>query len=112
MPSDLEAWEEKNGKIPDDIILLLFFDWGKRWPDKLTYLGTDTNDTSLLHFPGKLIYTITSFFFLSVLWGCYRYRLQTSAWVDNTLLPSSLYMHYSSSCTWLAHFLFYILIQC
>ena len=63
MPSDLEAWEEKNGKIPDDIILLLFFDWGKRWPDKLTYLGTDTNDTSLLHFPGKLIYTITSFFF-------------------------------------------------
>ena len=99
MPSDLEAWEDKNGKIPDDIILLLFFDWGKRWPDKLTYLGTDTNDTSLLHFPGKLIYTITSFFFLLVLWGCYRYRLQTSAWVDNTLLPSSLYMHYSSSCT-------------
>ena len=98
MPSDLEAWEEKNGKIPDDIILLLFFDWGKRWPDKLTYLGTDTNDLSLLHFPGKLIYTITSFFFF-VLWGCYRYPLQTSAWVDNTLLPSSLYMHYSSSCT-------------
>ena len=64
MPSDLEAWEEKNGKIPDDIILLLFFDWGKRWPDKLTYLGTDTNDTSLLHFPGKLIYTTTLFFFL------------------------------------------------
>lgn len=52
MPSDLEAWEDKNGKIPDDIILLLFFDWGRRWPDKLTYLGTDTNDTSLLHFPG------------------------------------------------------------
>ena len=100
MPSDLEAWEEKNGKIPDDIILLLFFDWGKRWPDKLTYLGTDTNDTSLLHFPGKLIYTITSFFFLcSLIRGCYRYPLQTSAWVDNTLLPSSLYMHYSSSCT-------------
>ena len=64
MPSDLEAWEEENGKIPDDIILLLFFDWGKRWPDKLTYLGTDTNDTSLLHFPGRLIYTITLIFFL------------------------------------------------
>ena len=66
LPSDLEAWEEKNGKIPDDIILLLFFDWGKRWPDKLTYLGTDTNDTSLLHFPGKEI-TITAFFFLCFL---------------------------------------------
>ena len=98
MPSDLEAWEDKNGKIPDDIILLLFFDWGKRWPDKLTYLGTDTNDLSLLHFPGKLIYTITSFFFLCSL-RVLPVPLQTSAWVDNTLLPSSLYMHYSSSCT-------------
>ena len=63
MPSDLEAWEEKNGKIPDDIILLLFFDWGKRWPDKLTYLGTDTNDTSLLHFPGKGIHYHHCIFF-------------------------------------------------
>ena len=97
LPSDLEAWEEKNGKIPDDIILLLFFDWGKRWPDKLTYLGTDTNDTSLLHFPGKEI-TITAFFF-SLFSESYRYPLQLSVRVDNTLLPSSLYVHYSSSCT-------------
>ena len=53
MPSDLEAWEEKHGKIPDDVILLVFYDWGKHWPDKKKYLGTDTKNTSLLHFPGK-----------------------------------------------------------
>jgi len=53
MPSDLEAWEKKHGKIPDDVILLVFYDWGKHWPDKKNYLGTDTSDTSLLHFPGK-----------------------------------------------------------
>lgn len=53
MPSDLEAWEEKNGKIPNDVILLIFYGWGARWPDKKRYLGTDTNDTTLLHFPGK-----------------------------------------------------------
>ena len=58
MPSDLEAWEQENGKIPDDVILLVFFGWGKHWPDKKKYLGTETKNTSLLHFPGKLIYLI------------------------------------------------------
>ncbi|KAJ7373581.1 hypothetical protein OS493_011186 [Desmophyllum pertusum] len=38
-PSDLQAWEEKHGKIPDDVILLVFTDWGKYWPDKKKYLG-------------------------------------------------------------------------
>ncbi|XP_068672815.1 isatin hydrolase-like [Montipora foliosa] len=52
MPSDLEAWEETHGRIPDDVILLVFNDWGKYWPDKRTFLGTDTKNTSLLHFPG------------------------------------------------------------
>ena len=53
MPSDLEAWEQKHGKIPDDAIMLVFNGWGKYWPDKKTFLGTDTKNTSLLHFPGK-----------------------------------------------------------
>lgn len=52
MPSDLEAWEKKHGKIPDDVILLVFTNWGKYWPDKKKYLGTDTDDISALHFPG------------------------------------------------------------
>lgn len=51
-PSDLQAWEEEHGKIPDDVILLVFTNWGRFWPDRKTYLGTDTKNTSLLHFPG------------------------------------------------------------
>ena len=53
MPSDLEAWEKKHGRIPDDVILLVFTNWGKYWPDKKKYLGTDTDDISELYFPGK-----------------------------------------------------------
>ena len=52
MPSDLEAWEAKHGKIPDDVMFLVFTYWGSHWPDKKKYLGTDTDDFSLLHFPG------------------------------------------------------------
>ncbi|XP_048581663.1 isatin hydrolase [Nematostella vectensis] len=52
MPSDLEAWERQHGRIPDDSILLLNTGWGKYWPDPKRYLGTDTLNTSLLHFPG------------------------------------------------------------
>ena len=55
MPGDLEAWETKNGKIPDDVILLVFTNWGRYWPDKKKYLGTETDDFSLLHFPGGKI---------------------------------------------------------
>ena len=53
MPSDLEAWEKKHGIIPHDVILLVFTNWGKYWPDKKMYLGTDTDDIGALHFPGK-----------------------------------------------------------
>lgn len=54
-PSDLKEWEEKHGVIPDNVILLVFFGWGKYWPNKKTYLGTDLKNTSLLHFPGTLL---------------------------------------------------------
>nr|XP_006822658.1 PREDICTED: uncharacterized protein LOC100370028 [Saccoglossus kowalevskii] len=49
---DLEAWEEENGAIPDDVILMVYSGWGSRWPDKIRFLGTDTTNTTLLHFPG------------------------------------------------------------
>ena len=55
--SDLQSWEEKHGKIPDDVILLVFTNWGKYWPNRKAYLGTDTKDTSLLHFPGMCFST-------------------------------------------------------
>ncbi|XP_077991576.1 uncharacterized protein LOC144445810 [Glandiceps talaboti] len=50
--TDLQAWEEQYGRIPDDVIVLVYTGWGSRWPDKMSFMGTDTNDTSLLHFPG------------------------------------------------------------
>ena len=56
LPSDLEDWEQKHGKIPDDVILMVYTGWAKRWPDKKQYLGTDTKNTSLLHFPGEICY--------------------------------------------------------
>ncbi len=52
---DLQKWEETNGAMPKDVILLVRTGYGKYWPDRLKYLGTDkvgpeaVND---LHFPG------------------------------------------------------------
>lgn len=52
---DLQKWEEANGAMPKDVILLVRSGYGKYWPDRLKYLGTDkvgpeaVND---LHFPG------------------------------------------------------------
>ncbi len=50
---DIVLWEKANGQIPDNSILLVRSGWGKFWPDKKKYLGTDTpGDTTNLHFPG------------------------------------------------------------
>ena len=49
---DVKQWEEKYGKIPDRAVILVRTGWGRFWPKKLEYFGTDTKDVSLLHFPG------------------------------------------------------------
>src|SRR5262249_40717505 len=50
---DITSWEEKNGRIPDNAIVLARTGWGKFWPDKKKYLGTDApGDVANLHFPG------------------------------------------------------------
>ena len=52
---DFKNWELSFGKIPDDIIVLLFTGFGKYWPDRLKYLGTSKTGKealSELHFPG------------------------------------------------------------
>jgi kynurenine formamidase len=50
---DLIQWEKKHGRIPDGAILLIRTGWGKYWPDKKRYLGTDKpGDIAGLHFPG------------------------------------------------------------
>jgi kynurenine formamidase len=53
--SDIEAWETKNGRIPDSSIILLRTGWDSRWPDPKTYLGTSKvgpDAVAELHFPG------------------------------------------------------------
>lgn len=50
---DLKAWEARHGRIPDGAIVLLYSGWGRHWPDRVRYLGSDTpNDPKTLHFPG------------------------------------------------------------
>ena len=53
--ADLQAWEKAHGQIPNGAILLLHTGWYTRWPDRLTYLGTDEKGpdaVAKLHFPG------------------------------------------------------------
>ncbi|MGI9055886.1 MAG: cyclase family protein [Pyrinomonadaceae bacterium] len=52
---DLTNWEKTNGQIPDGNILFLQTGFGKFYPDKLKYLGTDKRGDAVvkdLHFPG------------------------------------------------------------
>jgi kynurenine formamidase len=51
--ADIEADEAANGKIEPGTIVLVRAGWGRFWPDKKTYLGTDVpKDVANLHFPG------------------------------------------------------------
>ncbi len=50
--ADIKAWELQHGQIPKGAIILMFSGWGKYWPDKSRYLGTDKpGDVENLHFP-------------------------------------------------------------
>lgn len=50
---DILKWEEKNGVISENAIVLLKTGWGNFWPDKKKYLGNDKpGDAANLHFPG------------------------------------------------------------
>ncbi len=53
--SDIENWEKENGRIKEGTIVFLRTGFGKFWPDKMKYLGTDQKGpaaVALLHFPG------------------------------------------------------------
>ena len=53
--TDLTAWEQANGRIDADSIVLIRTDYSKRWPDAQAYLGTaERGDAAVakLHFPG------------------------------------------------------------
>lgn len=52
---DFTDWESAHGIIPDGAIILLHTGFGKYWPDRLKYLGTDKKGTQALadlRFPG------------------------------------------------------------
>lgn len=52
---DLRAWEEKQQRKLDSVIVLLRTGWSQYWPDRLKYLGTEAHGpeaVAQLHFPG------------------------------------------------------------
>jgi len=52
---DITAWESKNGTVSPGTIILFQTGFGKYWPDKKRYLGTDRTGPDAvkdLHFPG------------------------------------------------------------
>ena len=52
---DIEEWEAQHGAIPRDAIVLLHTGYGRFWPDRERYMGTDERGveaTFKLHFPG------------------------------------------------------------
>jgi kynurenine formamidase len=52
-PRDVEEWEKTHGRVPKGSIALVRTGWGKFWPNKKQYMGTDTKgDVANLHFPG------------------------------------------------------------
>ena len=53
--ADFEAWERENGRIPDASIVLIRTGFGRFWPERIAYLGTDKRGApavAALHFPG------------------------------------------------------------
>ena len=53
--SELEAWEEAHGRMPEGAIVLLKSGFGRFWPDRERYLGTADRGQEavrLLRFPG------------------------------------------------------------
>lgn len=53
--ADFEAWEKAHGTLPNGAIVLLRTGYGKFWPDRKNYMGTDERGpqaVAKLHFPG------------------------------------------------------------
>jgi kynurenine formamidase len=52
-PADIAGWEKAHGAIPAGAIVVFRTGWGRFWPDKKKYLGSDVpSDIANLHFPG------------------------------------------------------------
>lgn len=52
-PEDIRRFEERYGAIPAGAIVMVHTGWGRFWPDRRQYLGTDKpGDVENLSFPG------------------------------------------------------------
>jgi kynurenine formamidase len=54
---DFLGWERGNGRIPEGAIVLIRTGFGRHWPDRKRYLGTEERGAEAvakLHFPGLL----------------------------------------------------------
>ena len=55
LTQDFESWEKQHGRIPQGAIVFLRTGFGKHYPDRKKYLGTDergADAVAKLHFPG------------------------------------------------------------
>ena len=53
--ADVEAWEARNGRIPEGCIVLMNTGYARFWPDRERYMGTaerGADAVAKLHFPG------------------------------------------------------------
>lgn len=53
--ADIEAWETEHGQLPDGVILIIRTGYGRYWPNRQAYMGTDERGpeaVAKLHFPG------------------------------------------------------------
>ncbi|XP_070206379.1 isatin hydrolase-like [Littorina saxatilis] len=51
--TDLENWEDQNGRISPQSVVLVNFGWSPRYPDRYRYFNTLTpDDPGTFHFPG------------------------------------------------------------
>ena len=53
--ADFRAWEADHGRLPDGVIVLIRTGFGRYWPDRVKYLGTEARGpeaVAQLHFPG------------------------------------------------------------
>ena len=53
--ADVEKWEAEHGQLTEDAIVLFRTGYGKYWPDRVAYMGTDERGpeaVAKLHFPG------------------------------------------------------------
>lgn len=49
---DIISWEKQHGRIPGGTLVLVRTGWGKYWPDRKNYLGSDIpGNIDVLHFP-------------------------------------------------------------